>query len=152
MRYYWFNGEELTIAWFRQQLENVINDQKSRYSPELNVQLEISKKFEYLRRSPKAYTKIQKVKKEFQRKGNAFIKENSNINSNPEQKEKEIQELIENICAQLELSGYGKMEQITFNDISSKLNALENIVDEIGNCICEEMGKDFQSFTGIYRN
>lgn len=49
MMYYWFNGEEFTTAWFRQQLENVISDLGSRYSPELNVQLEISKKFEYLR-------------------------------------------------------------------------------------------------------
>ena len=152
MRYYWFNGEEFTTAWFRQQLENVISDLGPRYSPELNVQLEISKKFEYLRRSPKAYSKIQKVKKEFQRKGSAFIKEISNVNPNPEQKEKEVQELIENISAQLELSGYGEMEQITFSDISLKLNTLENIVDEIGDCICEEMGKDFYSskFYGAY--
>ncbi len=152
MRYYRFNGEEFTTAWFRQQLENVISDLGPRYSPELHVQLEISKKFEYLRRSPKAYSKIQKVKKEFQRKGSAFIKEISNFNPNPEQKKKEMQKLVENISAKLELSGYGEMEQITFSDISSKLNALENIVDEIRDCICEEMGKDFYSskFYGAY--
>ena len=145
MRYYWFNGEEFTTTWCRQQLENVISDLGPRYSPELNVQLEISKKFEYLRRSPKAYSKIQKVKKEFQRKGSAFIKEISNVNPNPEQKEKEIQELIENISVQLELSGYGEMERLPFNDISSKLIALENIIGDIRDCVYEEMGNAFYS-------
>lgn len=152
MRYYWFSGEEFTTAWFRQQLENVISDLGPRYSPELNVQLEVSKKFEYLRRSPEAYSKIQKVKKEFQRKGSDFIKEIPSTNPDPEQKKKEIQELIENISVQLELSGYGEMEQIAFNDISSNLNVLEDIVDEMGDCICEEKGKDFYSskFYGVY--
>lgn len=111
MRYYWFNGEEFTTAWFRQQLENVISDLGPRYSPGLNIQLEISKKFEYLGRSPKAYSKIQKLKKEFQRKGRDFIKEIPSINPDSEQKKKEIQELIENVSAQLELSGYGEIRE-----------------------------------------
>ena len=63
--------KNLQLHGFRQQLENVISDLGPRYSPELNVQLEISKKFEYLKRTPKVYSKIQKVKKEFQRKGSS---------------------------------------------------------------------------------
>ena len=36
MRYYWFNGEEFTTAWFKQQLENVISDLGPRYNHDGN--------------------------------------------------------------------------------------------------------------------
>lgn len=147
MRYYWFNGEEFTDAWFRQQLENAISDLGPRYSSELNVQLEISKKFEYLRRPHKVYLKIQKVKTELMRKGEAFISEISSRNPRWEHEQKEVQELIERISELFELKEYSEMELLPFKDISSKLDRLEGIIEDIRNCIYEELKNDFYSST-----
>lgn len=50
-RNYWFSGDEYTNAWFARNAQRSINDLGSRYSPELNVDIEISRYFDYASRS-----------------------------------------------------------------------------------------------------
>lgn len=42
LTYFWFNKEEFTDAWCREQTESAIADLGKRYTPELNVELNIS--------------------------------------------------------------------------------------------------------------
>ena len=50
--FFWFNEEILSPAWFQRQLDDAIAAIGPRYTPELNVQLPISKVFDSLSRSP----------------------------------------------------------------------------------------------------
>lgn len=50
--FYWFNEEILSPTWFRRQLDDAVAAIGPRYTPELNVQLPISKVFDSLSRSP----------------------------------------------------------------------------------------------------
>ncbi len=45
LTYFWFNKEEFSDDWFKFQTELAISDLGKRYTPELNVELEISKIF-----------------------------------------------------------------------------------------------------------
>ena len=50
--FFWFNEEILSPTWFQRQLDDAIAAIGPRYTPELNVQLPISKVFDSLSRSP----------------------------------------------------------------------------------------------------
>ena len=50
--FFWFNEEILSPTWFQRQLDGAIATIGPRYTPELNVQLPISKVFDSLSRSP----------------------------------------------------------------------------------------------------
>lgn len=50
--YFWFNEEILSPTWFQRQLDDAIATIGPRYTPELNVQLPISKVFDSLSRAP----------------------------------------------------------------------------------------------------
>lgn len=50
--WFWFNEERLSLAWFRKQLEEAIENAGERYTRDLNVGLPISKCFDALGRTP----------------------------------------------------------------------------------------------------
>lgn len=60
LRYYWFNGNEFTFEKFSLNLDSAISDLGPRYTPELNVELELSSLFDYLLRNERALKGIQK--------------------------------------------------------------------------------------------
>lgn len=49
-RYYWFGKEEFSEEWFKSKLEKSISDLDVRYTPEINFELDIAKKFSGLAR------------------------------------------------------------------------------------------------------
>ena len=59
--FFWFNEEVLSPTWFQQKLDEVIAAIHPRYTPELNVQLPISKVFDSLCRSPAFLASFQKA-------------------------------------------------------------------------------------------
>lgn len=114
MRYYWFNNEEFTSMWFQNRLENTINDLGPRYSPDLNVQLEIGKKFEYLRRGTKVYFNIQKIRISFIKAGERFINETLKRDFGKSQRQEELQKNIKNVSEYLKLNEYKEMQCLDF--------------------------------------
>src|SRR5665648_60587 len=60
LRYYWFNGLEFTQAWFKEKLDSTIQDLGPRYTPELNIELDIADTFDLLLRNERPIKSIQK--------------------------------------------------------------------------------------------
>ena len=121
MRYYWFNNEEFTVTWFHNQLESTINDLGPRYSPELNVQLEINEKFEYLRRSSKVYLSIQRIRKAFIKTGRNYVNEIIKANIYEQQGREKLLRIIESVSEQLKMNEYKEMQLLAFECISDEL-------------------------------
>ncbi|MDE0078902.1 MAG: hypothetical protein OXO50_15385 [Caldilineaceae bacterium] len=59
--FFWFNEEILSPTWFQRQLDDAVAAIGPRYTPELNVQLPISKVFDSLSRSPAFLARFQEV-------------------------------------------------------------------------------------------
>lgn len=143
MRYYWFNNEEFTVTWFHNQLESTINDLGPRYSPELNVQLEINEKFEYLRRSSKVYLSIQRIRKAFIKTGRNYVNEIIKANIYEQQGREKLLRIIESVSEQLKMNEYKEMQLLAFECISDELKKIEDINHEISNVIFSRMSHDF---------
>ncbi len=56
--WFWFESEEFTQEWFSNKLEESIANAGDRYTPELNVELPISKSFEALGRTPEFHKRV----------------------------------------------------------------------------------------------
>ncbi len=143
MRYYWFNNEEFTSIWFGNQLENTISDLGPRYSPEFNVQLEISKKFNYLRRTSNEYIRIQRVRRNFVKLGRNFANEVLRIDDILKHKQNELLVAIEQTSEELLLNGYNEMQLLPLENIEKMLVRIEEISDVIYNAVMEKLQKDF---------
>lgn len=143
MRYYWFNKEEFTNTWFQHQLENAIHDLGPRYSPELNVELEINKKFEYLKRSPKVYIGIQKIRESFIKIGKTFISEISRQNIEKHQSKDELQSIIENVSELLKLDEYKEMHCLDLESLTEELLKAEDISGEIKDKVYDALKNKF---------
>lgn len=143
MRYYWFNNEEFTATWFHNQLESTINDLGPRYSPELNVQLEINGKFEYLRRSSKVYLNIQRIRKAFIKTGRNYVNEIIKANIYEQQGQEKLLRIIENVSEQLKMNEYKEMQLLAFECISDELKKIEDINHEISNIVFSRLSHDF---------
>lgn len=106
LRYFWFDKEEFTKQWFNNNLDNAICDLGPRYSPELNIPLQISQNFKYIRRNGETYLSVKKLA----RKINLFFTdfERLVINYSSELTESiyEIKKKIDNLEILLELDGY----------------------------------------------
>lgn len=60
LRYYWFNGNEFTSDCFIRNINAAIADLGPRYTPELNITLQVSSFFDYLIRNERSLKAIQK--------------------------------------------------------------------------------------------
>lgn len=143
MRYYWFNNEEFTVTWFQEQLENTIKDLGPRYSPELNVQLGINEKFEYLRRSSKIYSNIQKIRKTFIKTGRNYVNEIGKANVYEKQGQENLLRIIENVSEQLMMNEYNEMQLLAFDCISNELKKISDINAEIVDRAFSKVEYDF---------
>ncbi len=59
--WFWFNEERLSLVWFRKRLDEAIANARDRYTPELNVELPISKCFDALGRTPQFYDEATRL-------------------------------------------------------------------------------------------
>jgi len=57
--YFWFNKELFSQQWFENRIEEAIANVGPRYTPELNVELPITRLFDGLGRTPDFYTRIK---------------------------------------------------------------------------------------------
>lgn len=56
--FFWFNEERFSQRWFRNLIEETVSDVGPRYTPELNVELPVSRLFDGLGRTPRFFTEV----------------------------------------------------------------------------------------------
>jgi hypothetical protein len=56
--WFWFNRDELTLAWFRKKLEVAIDNAGDRYTPRIHVDLPLSQYFDALGRTPAFHERL----------------------------------------------------------------------------------------------
>ena len=73
LTYFWFNKEEFTDEWCKEQVELSIADLGKRYTPELNVKLKISEIFNGISRDEKFSKQVTRLFDDLLTKGNEVI-------------------------------------------------------------------------------
>lgn len=141
-QYFWFHENECTREWFNMNLDNAISDLGPRYSPQINIELEVSKKFDYLRRNEKVKQSILRYQSRFRRVGNIFAEkflvEKYNAQSNIEEF-KDIQNAVDELLA---FETYSEMNILPLSEIADYLNKLFDIVDGVMELVRENIAID----------
>jgi hypothetical protein len=70
--WFWFNREQFTAEWFRKKLEVAITNAGDRYTPELHVDLPISKRFDALGRTPAFHGQLNSLYQKLRGAGARF--------------------------------------------------------------------------------
>lgn len=73
LTYFWFNKEEFTNEWCKEQTQLSISDLGKRYTPELNVKLKITEIFNGISRDSKFENQLENLFDDFLMKGNKII-------------------------------------------------------------------------------
>lgn len=151
LRYFWFDKEEFTKQWFNNNLDNAICDLGPRYSPELNIPLQISQNFKYIRRNGETYLSVKKLA----RKINSFFTdfERLVINYSSELTESiyEIKKKIDNLEILLELDGYEEMKELPLQEIEVTFSEINDLCDNIVDDIREQLQEKFYE-SRIYKS
>lgn len=115
---FWFSKEEFTEQDFDNKNKKAIDALGARYTPDLNVELDISKAFDGLSRN-------ERFKNRFKEQLNRFKKVWKRINpSEEDQKAKEFEQLNEAVVGMLEWSGkivFDGIESAPFEDLEKKV-------------------------------
>lgn len=129
LTYFWFNKDEFTTSWFKEQNDLAIADLGKRYTPELNVKLEIAQIFSGCNRDDTFTKKLQNILDEYITSGNKIIRGGIDVTEFIPQltaKLRYLQNLFENI----NIKG---TERIPIIEILNILNAISNISTEVLN-------------------
>jgi hypothetical protein len=127
--YFWFGQEEFSENWFRQKLDESINNLGKRYTPEINFKLPIAKIFEGLSRD-------KYFKEQFFHYFNGFLKNfNQAISRIREERVKEsvekikaVAEIIRHICEQID---FEELEIINSESIANQLKECDEAVNDL---------------------
>ncbi len=115
--YFWFNKEYFSYEWYKQQIEETITNVGPRYTPELNIDLPISKNFEALGRTKNFFKNIKEIhsnlKKFYEKNGNSPIF----ITSVNDSKIHLLKQSISKIIKSLELVKESMEENFDFSSI-----------------------------------
>lgn len=127
LTYFWFNKEEFTDEWCLRQTQLSISELGRRYTPELNIDLPISRIFDGIARDGKFKLQIEELFKDFIDKG-------TNLLSMPTDSEKPTDKLNQNfeginrLFCGIEFTG---LQPIPLEDLNSLLKAVTELIDEI---------------------
>lgn len=125
--YFWFNKDEFTDEWFSDQLQSSIDSLGERYTPEINVEVEIVKHFDGLARNKNFQFRIAELQDELlrvARKALSFLHVQLD----------NFKEELSNYLLQLESSfnqlDFASEQVLNFQSISDVLFKMENLVDQ----------------------
>ena len=130
LQYFWFNENECTNDWFYQNLECSISDLGPRYSPEINVELDIAKKFEYLRRSSTEKKKILSYREKFKKVCKNFKEEFLIKEYEIAKQHQEFEKVESEVNELLSFIGYEEMQTLPLQELADKMNQLIVICDK----------------------
>ena len=133
---YFFKEIDLSNEWFNDQNDNAIKSLGVRYSPEINVELEICRYFELFSKNSQY---LAKIKSDFRKIYNKFCEKFDLLRDIPDELKDEVN-LVKNLASNLNFANfdYDKFEEILRNrkKITSK-NELISTIDDFLNFIRE---------------
>lgn len=141
--YYWFHGEEFTQTWFSDNLDEAISNLGPRYSPELNVELDICKYFGYLQRTEKEHQRLIKYRNSLITFANKFFSKVKGDKYGIDEQLISANESMNTLVKLLQFDGYREMKQLPFDKIEENIMELFNICTEITNIVWEKEGDEY---------
>lgn len=127
LTYFWFNKEEFTSDWFKEQNELAIADLGSRYTSELNVKLNLARDFGGISRNHSFKQRFTKIIDKLLICGDKALPHIEELND--ERKEiKDKLKVIYNIFQGINIQG---CNDIPANSISNAINELEGILQVV---------------------
>lgn len=124
LTYFWFNKEEFTDAWCKEQTELSIVELGKRYTPELNMELDVSKIFDGIARDEKFEEHIKVVFDDFFIKAKKIHISDEKVKDETVDFQNKIRELYE-LFSSSEFYGVSKIPYTAFDtllDSISKIN------------------------------
>lgn len=133
LRYYWFNGSEFTIDRFKDNLEATIADLGPRYTPELNVELNVSFFFDCLLRNDRTLKMIQKYHFDLKScvKNVVELFEHTQRITDLALERSEFFKILAEIYGILKVPGYSETQEIKFPELLVHLKAFEKNISSI---------------------
>ncbi|MBK6682731.1 MAG: hypothetical protein IPG53_23455 [Ignavibacteriales bacterium] len=137
--YFWFNKEEFTDKWFKDQLDVSVRNLDRRYTPELNFDLPIAKIFDGIARD-------ENFEKQFISYLDDLLKKQSKAVSQID--EPEVQDLIEEIVSNISRFRQ-ECEQIDFDEVT-QIN-IEKLTEELReiSCIIKEVAHQYRELISV---
>lgn len=127
LTYFFFNKEEFTDEWCEEQTELSITELGKRYTPELNVKLEVSKFFDGIARDDKFEKQIKSVFDDFFIKGNKITINDEKLKTETSELQGKIHKLYQ-LFINCEFRGVDNIPYSEFETLLSSMDALtENI-------------------------
>jgi len=146
LTYFWFNKEEFTGTWFKEQNELAIADLGSRYTSELNVKLNLAKTFDGISRNYSFKQRFTKIINKLLICGKKALPRIEDLNDESEKIKNKL-ETIYNIFKGTNAQG---CDDVPVNSIYNALNELEKIIQVVyQHYINEEKNKKDKSL-GYY--
>lgn len=121
MFYFWFHKEWFNFSWFQEKLEQAILDLGKRYTPELNLELNIAKVFDGIARDEKYKKRFELVYDEFLTKVNKSF----NYKKKANKYEKKILKLTAYLKREYDRIDYREMEEVNFIEINKIIRNLQ---------------------------
>ena len=145
-RLFWFAKEEFSDEWFQSHVENSIRNLGHRYTPELNVELDISKYFDAICRND-AFR--ENIKDHFHV---IFIKINKAVSSFSRQEAtqdnvKYISTALNRLKTQFDISQKPELLRLDIDDIQNNCKLISNSLSE-----CERILNDEKSSNNISKD
>jgi hypothetical protein len=137
LTYFWFNKEEFIDEWCIEQNEFAITELGNRYTPEINVELEISEIFSGISRDEKFQKRIEHLFDLFLIKGKKVISKNPDL----EQHISKLQELFDTIYELFSSTKFTGIEHIRYNNFDSLIDSIHETTNLLNDYYIEEEEK-----------
>lgn len=137
LTYFWFNKEEFTDEWFKEQTELSIIDLGKRYTPKINVKLKIVQIFNGISRDNNFKIQIEDLVDDLLIKGKKIITEVEELESFS----LDIQNGLEKIYSLIHKLDFKGIEKIPVEEFLHLLNEMNEIVNHIKKYYLEEEDK-----------
>ena len=137
LKYFWFNKEEFTDEWCKEQTELSIADLGKRYTPKLNVKLKITEIFNGISRDNKFKKKVESLFDDLIIKGNKIIPQIKELDSGSTAIQRELT-TIYNLFSDINFQG---VEKLPIDELMNLLKKSADTANHIKNYYLDEESK-----------
>jgi hypothetical protein len=143
---FWFSQEEFSNVWFQSHIENSIKNLGHRYTPELNIELDISKYFDAISRNDAFRENIKDHFHVFFKKINKAVSSLSRQEATQDNV-KLISTALNRLKTQFDISQKPKLLHLNIDDIQNSCKLISSSLSE-----CEKMLNDEKSSNNISKD
>lgn len=153
LRYYWFNESEFTSDRFKSILDSSLADLGPRYTPKLNIDLQISSFFDYLIHNERPLKIFQKYYFDLKHGAEDVLALCNKTKSFTDisREHTKLSQSLDEIYEILKIPSYLEMQNVQFSDLIMHLNTLRDIVSSIWDKI-ENNFKETEFQNSQYKN